>query len=334
MNWNEVLEKAKNNPIPPRRVEKTEEEWKALLTAEQYVITRRHGTEMPFSGEYCEAYSPGIYSCICCGTELFDSTVKFNSGTGWPSFTGPLADNIIKYESDGSFGMQRVEVLCNVCDAHLGHVFPDGPVPSGLRFCINSASLKKIELEETVKKDEFSETATLGSGCFWCTEAVLDELEGVTKVESGYSGGKTKDPTYVQISMGNTRHAEVVQVHFNPQMISYADILRVFLATHDPTSLDRQGADVGSQYRYIILFHNVAQEQTAREIIGEMQPSFDKPIVTEVVAFTKFYKAEESHQQFYRNNPESSYCRAVINPKLQKLRKQFGETLKKKMQKV
>ena len=154
MNWKEVLEKAKNNPAPLRRVEKTDEEWKRLLTPEQYHVTRKHGTELPFSGEYCEAYSPGIYTCICCGTELFDSTVKFNSGTGWLSFSGPVRDNVVKYKSDKSFGMQRVEVLCNVCDAHLGHVFQDGPTPSGLRFCINSVSLKKIELEEVKKNLE------------------------------------------------------------------------------------------------------------------------------------------------------------------------------------
>ena len=148
MNWNDVLQKAKNNPTPPKRVEKTNEEWGRLLTREQYQVTRLHGTERPFSGEYCEAYSAGIYNCICCGTELFDSTVKFNSGTGWPSFSGPVKDNVIRYKADNSYGMQRVEVLCNVCDAHLGHVFPDGPTPTGLRFCINSVSLKKIELEK------------------------------------------------------------------------------------------------------------------------------------------------------------------------------------------
>ena len=151
MNWKDVLQITKNNPRPPKRVDKTDEEWKRLLTSEQYHVTRQHGTERPFSGEYCEAYSPGIYNCICCGTELFDSTVKFDSGTGWPSFTGPVKDNVVRYKSDNSYGMQRIEVLCNVCDAHLGHVFPDGPRPTGLRFCINSVSLKKIELEEAKK---------------------------------------------------------------------------------------------------------------------------------------------------------------------------------------
>jgi methionine-R-sulfoxide reductase len=163
MKWNDLLQIVKNNPAPPKRVEKTNEEWRRLLTAEQYHVTRLHGTERPFSGEYCEAYSPGIYTCVCCGTALFDSTEKFNSRTGWPSFSGPVKDNVVKYKSDSGYGMLRVEVLCNVCDAHLGHVFPDGPQPSGLRFCINSVSLEKVELEDAAKNDELSETATLGS---------------------------------------------------------------------------------------------------------------------------------------------------------------------------
>ena len=150
------------------------------------------------------------------------------------------------------------------------------------------------------------------------------------KVISGYAGGDVENPTYRQISNGDTGHAEVVHVQFNPQMISYADLLRVFLATHNPTSLNRQGADVGSQYRSIILYHNEAQQQTAREIIEEMQASFDKPIVTELVPFSKFFKAEQSHQDYYRSNPEKAYCQAVINPKLQKLRAHFAKALKKK----
>ncbi len=330
MNWKDLQKIIKNNPAPPKRVEKTDEEWKRLLTPEQYRVTRRHGDERPFSGEYCESYSPGIYSCLCCGTELFDSTVKFDSGTGWPSFTGPVKDNVIKYMPDNSYGMQNVEVLCNVCDAQLGHVFPDGPEPTGLRFCINSVSLKKEEIGEKTIGHELLETATLGGGCFWCTEAILNELEGVTKVISGYAGGNIENPTYWQISNGDTGHAEVVQVQFNPQKISYADLLRLFLATHNPTSLNRQGADVGSEYRSIILYHNKMQQQTAREIIEEMQASFDKPIVTELVPFSKFFKAEQSHQGYYRNNPEKAYCQAVINPKLQKLRAHFSEALKKK----
>ena len=142
MNWNDVIRYANNgSPEPPRRVEKTEAEWQAQLTPEQYYITRQKGTERPFSGQYCEAHDAGRYTCVCCGTPLFDSTIKFNSRSGWPSFTAPVEQNAIKYEKDVSHGMIRVEVMCNVCDGHLGHVFPDGPAPTGLRFCINSESI-------------------------------------------------------------------------------------------------------------------------------------------------------------------------------------------------
>jgi methionine-R-sulfoxide reductase len=145
MNWNDVIRMARTgSPEPDRRIDKTAEEWAQLLSVDQFRVARQKGTERPWSGAYCEAHEPGIYACVCCGTKLFDSTSKFDSGTGWPSFTEPIARNALRYEVDLSFGMQRVEVLCNACDAHLGHVFPDGPAPDGLRFCINSVSLLKI----------------------------------------------------------------------------------------------------------------------------------------------------------------------------------------------
>ena len=145
MKWADVLTLSKNgSPKPDRRVEKTDAEWMKVLTPEEFHITRKKGTERAFTGEYCEAHEPGLYACRCCGTPLFDSTQKFESGTGWPSFTEPVKDNVIKYEADNGFGMTRIEVMCNVCDCHLGHVFPDGPPPTGLRFCINSASVKLV----------------------------------------------------------------------------------------------------------------------------------------------------------------------------------------------
>jgi methionine-R-sulfoxide reductase len=146
LRWNDVLALARRgNAAPPRRVEKTDEEWRAELTDEQYDVARRKGTERPFSSELCALFEPGRYNCICCDTPLFDSTSKFDSGTGWPSFTEPLTPDVVAYHLDSSHGMQRVETTCNVCDAHLGHVFPDGPAPSGLRFCINAVSLRKAD---------------------------------------------------------------------------------------------------------------------------------------------------------------------------------------------
>jgi peptide-methionine (R)-S-oxide reductase len=143
LTWKEVIDFSVNgNPKPDSRVERTDSEWRTQLTSEQYRITRTKGTEAPHSGDLCSIYDEGQYNCICCDTPLFDSTIKFNSGSGWPSFTQPIKENSIQYKKDSSFGMVRVEVMCNTCDAHLGHVFPDGPEPSGLRYCINSASMQ------------------------------------------------------------------------------------------------------------------------------------------------------------------------------------------------
>ena len=148
MNWNEVIKYANNGtPAPVKRVLKTEGEWKLMLTPEQFRITRLKGTERAGSGALCSAHDAGVYSCICCDTRLFDSTIKFESGSGWPSFTEPIAKNAITYHKDSSFGMTRVEAICNTCEAHLGHVFPDGPAPSGLRYCVNSASIQLIKKE-------------------------------------------------------------------------------------------------------------------------------------------------------------------------------------------
>ncbi len=146
MNWNDDIRYAnKGNLTPPRRVEKSEDEWKDILTAEQFQIARLKGTERAFSSDSCSLFEPGVYKCVCCKTELFDANQKFDSGTGWPSFTEPIQENVIAHVKDTSYGMTRVETTCNICDAHLGHVFPDGPPPSGLRFCINAVSLEKVD---------------------------------------------------------------------------------------------------------------------------------------------------------------------------------------------
>ncbi|MGB5170774.1 peptide-methionine (R)-S-oxide reductase MsrB [Eudoraea sp.] len=148
LSWKDIMHFAvTGNPEPDKRVVKTEQEWRTILSPEQFRITRKKGTESPHSGALCSIYEAGEYLCVCCETPLFDSTIKFESGTGWPSFTQPIKENAIKYEKDVSFGMVRVEVLCNTCDAHLGHIFPDGPAPSGLRYCINSESMK-LKTEE------------------------------------------------------------------------------------------------------------------------------------------------------------------------------------------
>jgi peptide-methionine (S)-S-oxide reductase len=176
-----------------------------------------------------------------------------------------------------------------------------------------------------------TETATLGGGCFWCLEAVYLDLRGIQRVVSGYAGGHVANPTYYQVCDGDTGHAEVVQVTFDPVEVTYADLLRVFFAIHDPTTLNRQGADVGTQYRSIILTHSPEQEATAREVMAEIDASgiWGKPLVTEIAPLTAFYPAEDYHQDYFARNPYQPYCQAVVAPKVAKFRKQFADRLRR-----
>ncbi len=175
------------------------------------------------------------------------------------------------------------------------------------------------------------EMATLAGGCFWCLEAIFSELRGVEKVVSGYSGGRVPNPSYREVCTGTTGHAETVQITFDPQIISYRELLEVFFTIHDPTTLNRQGADVGTQYRSAIFYHTPEQAKTAQEVIGELEAAriWDVPIVTEVMPFKVFYPAEDDHQEYFRRNPDQPYCRVVIEPKVAKFRRQFLAKLKK-----
>ena len=175
------------------------------------------------------------------------------------------------------------------------------------------------------------QTATLAGGCFWCLEAVYDEIKGVHSVESGYAGGQLDNPTYRAVCNGDTGHAEVIQVHFDPNIVSYRDLLNVFFAIHDPTTLNRQGADVGTQYRSAIFYHDDEQKMIAEELIKDLnsQKIWDRPIVTEVAKLDKFYMAEDYHQEYFARNPYQPYCQAVVAPKVSKFRKHFLDMLKK-----
>ena len=175
-----------------------------------------------------------------------------------------------------------------------------------------------------------SEIATLGGGCFWCLEAIFDDLHGVIDVVSGYSGGETHNPTYQQVCTGTTGHVEVVQVTFDPQMVSYENLLVVFFSIHDPTTLNRQGADVGTQYRSVIFYHREYQKATAEQVIGNIETAktWSDPIVTEIIPFETFYPAEDYHQEYFTHNGQQPYCRAVIAPKVAKFRKGFANRVK------
>jgi peptide methionine sulfoxide reductase msrA/msrB len=283
---------------------RTEQEWRARLTPEQFRVMRECGTEPPFSGTYNDFFQNGIYHCAGCGTPLFRSETKYDHGTGWPSFTAPLDPKNVLYLEDDSYGMKRTEVRCAVCGAHLGHVFDDGPPPSSLHYCINSAALdfRPAGSEKTAEATApRSEVATFAAGCFWGVEREFRQQPGVLDTVVGYTGGQTPNPTYAQVCTDETGHAESIQATFDPDRTSYEKLVRFFFSVHDPTQVNRQGPDVGTQYRSVIFYHSDEQLKIARQVIAELEAAhiYRRPIATQLVPASEFYKAEEYHQRYY-----------------------------------
>ncbi len=294
------------------KVIKSEQEWKRILTPEQYRVLRQGRTETAFTGKYNDHYEPGIYVCAACGTALFSSETKYDHGTGWPSFTGPIDETHLEYRNDYSLLMKRVEVRCAACGSHLGHVFDDGPFPTRKHFCINSVALDfkpaeaaqpKQPKNQTPSEKEVSRStakATFAAGCFWGVEDKFLRVPGVLSTRVGYTGGTTRNPTYKQVCSNTTGHAEAVEITFDPTAISYGDLLTRFFEFHDPTQVDRQGPDVGSQYRSAIFYHSEEQRKEARAMIEKLtrEKKFARPIATQVVPASEFYEAEEYHQKY------------------------------------
>jgi peptide methionine sulfoxide reductase msrA/msrB len=305
-------------------------ELKKKLSSEQFAVTQQCGTEPAFHNAYWDNHKPGIYVDVVCGEPLFSSLDKFDSGSGWPSFTRPLAGTDIVEKKDSTFGMERTEVRSKVADSHLGHVFDDGPVAKGgMRYCINSAALKFIPVEEMdqagygqylapfikagLAKAPVHETAILAGGCFWGMEEIIRKIPGVLKTTVGYSGGTTANPTYEDVCTGATGHAESIQVEFDSTRLSYEKLLDYFFRMHDPTTLNRQHNDVGTQYRSAIFYTSEAQKQTAQRVKEQWEKSgkFSRPITTEITAAGKFYSAEEYHQKYLVKHPGGYTCHVL-----------------------
>lgn len=287
---------------PPTSEEK--KELLARLTPEQIRITQKAGTEAAFCGTLLDNKKEGIYACVVCGLPLFDSADKFTSGTGWPSFTKTFDKAHVIGKVDNSYGMVRTEIVCGRCGSHLGHVFEDGPPPTGMRFCLNSESLVFIEEGEELperSKPMNIEEAFFAGGCFWGVEYGFAQLPGVLSSTSGYQNGDTKNPDYRAVCTGETGHAESVRVQFDPDVIDYETLVRFFFEIHDPTTLNRQGPDVGTQYRSGIYTASPEQAQTARKVVEELARSDafkGRTIVTQIEPTEIFNQAEEYHQDY------------------------------------
>jgi peptide methionine sulfoxide reductase msrA/msrB len=318
-------------------VKPSDEELRTTLSPTQYKVTQKEGTEPPFKNEYWDNKKPGLYVDVVSGEPLFSSLDKFDSGTGWPSFTRPLEPDNLTTREDRSLWSARTEVRSKHAGSHLGHVFPDGPAPTGMRYCMNSAALRFVPVERLAAEgygrylplfetprpatgaagkaartegSDRRQVAVLAGGCFWGMEEILRGIPGVIETEVGYTGGTTPDATYDKVKAGRTGHAEAIRVVFDPERLSYEDLLGVFFRMHDPTTLNRQGNDIGTQYRSAIFYADEIQRRAAEAVKARVEAAgkWKRPIVTEILPASEFWTAEAYHQDYLEKNPGGYTC--------------------------
>ncbi len=279
-----------------------EMEFRKLTPEEERVIVNK-GTERPFTGELLNNKEPGTYHCKRCNAALYKSEDKFKSGCGWPSFDDEIKGAVKRVpDADGS----RVEIVCQACGAHLGHVFTgEGFTPKNTRHCVNSISMvfepEKVEPDKKLKK------AIFAGGCFWGVEHLLKQQKGVINTSVGYIGGKTDNPTYKQVCHEGTGHAEAVLVEFDESVVSYEELAKLFFEIHDFTQLERQGPDIGNQYRTEVFYTDEKQKETVEKIIKTLT-EMGYEVATKVTPASHFWPAEDYHQDYYSKTGKTPYC--------------------------
>ena len=281
-------------------LEKMEEQFSHLSEEEKEILINK-GTEKPFSGEYNNHFVAGVFVCKACKNKLYESNSKFDSGCGWPSFDDEIPGSINRYE-DLSGGRKRTEICCSNCGGHLGHVFNGERITEkDTRHCVNSLSIE-------FKSYNNLNQAFFGGGCFWSIDKLFNETNGVYMTQSGYMGGETENPTYEEVCTGKTNHAEVVQIYYDENIITYENLLELFWTNHNPTTLNRQGLDIGTQYRSVIFCTSLNQRNIAEKSLYSYQNKLKNKIVTEILMSEEFYRAEEYHQNYLIKN-NLSHCR-------------------------